>query len=64
MGNPIDTLYDTVQTLEKVKAEIKNIRYTVCGIPSERKDLGDIKDEAIQIVDRHIAELLGGGEIE
>ena len=59
MSNPIDDLYNAIQTLEKIKEEISNIRYTVCGIPSERKDLCDIKNEAIGIVDRHLAKLQG-----
>ena len=62
MNNPIDELYDTVNTLKKVKADIENIRFTVCGIPSERKEPYEIKDEAVRIVDRHINELLKGAE--
>ena len=59
MSNPIDDLYNTIQTLKKIKEEISNIRYTECGILSERKAPCDIKNEAIGIVDRHLAKLQG-----
>ena len=57
MGNPIDDLYDTIQVLNQIKNDIGNIRYTWCG--TERKEPYDIKDEALAIVEKHIAKLQG-----
>ena len=57
MDNEIDVRYDTIQVLNQIRCDIGNIRYTWCG--TERKEPCDIKDEALAIVENHIAKLLG-----